>query len=128
MQKTKADIRRAAYLTVHEFPPTAGLSAVESAALVIGRAPGTTYNKVDPASEQGLYLTEALQLMLAHGDHRILHALAAACDHVAVPHASLRAPSDTALLDLFILAIQATSARATVLPPDPRARRTHHAQ
>src|SRR3546814_12012767 len=78
MQKTKADIRRAAYLTVHEFPPTAGLSAVESAALVIGRAPGTTYNKVDPASEQGLYLTEALQLMLAHGDHRILHALAAA--------------------------------------------------
>src|SRR3546814_8088089 len=106
MQKTKADIRRAAYLTVHEFPPTAGLSAVESAALVIGRAPGTTYNKVDPASEQGLYLTAALQLMPAHGDHRILHALAAACDHVAVPLADLRAMSDTALLDLFILAIE----------------------
>src|SRR3546814_6347406 len=114
MQATKADIRRAAYLTVHEFPPTAGLSAVESAALVIGRAPGTTYNKVDPASEQGLYLTEALQLMLAHGDHRILHALAAACDHVAVPLADLRAMSDTALLDLFILAIEASSARAKI--------------
>src|SRR3546814_12312903 len=52
---------------------------------------------------------------LAHGDHRILHALAAAGDHVAVPLADLRAMSDTALLDLFILAIEASSARASVI-------------
>src|SRR3546814_17017869 len=53
--------------------------------------------------------------MLAHGDHRILHALAAACDHVAVPLADMRAMSDTALLELFILAIEASSARASVI-------------
>lgn len=96
-----ADVRRAVYLTVHEFPKRRGLNSVESAALLLGRSAGTVYNKADPGNEtQDLCLHEAVPLMVASGDFRILHAIAAAVDHVAVCLSPLRQCSDAALLDL----------------------------
>lgn len=115
MQQSSSDIRHAAYLTAHEFPPVGGLNSMESAAVVLGRATGTVYNKVDPGTDQGLYLQEALQLVLASKDYRILHAFAAACGHVAVQLAPFGPCSDVELLDLFIAAAKAAGDRAKTI-------------
>jgi len=80
-----ADIRQAIYLTVHQYPGRGKLSSVESAALTLGKAPGTLYNKADPGNDQqGLLVEEAVALMLASNDFRILRAVAAVCDHAVV--------------------------------------------
>lgn len=109
-----ADIRAAVYLTVHEFPAIRDLKPVESAALTLGRAAGTLYNKADPGNDsQGLLLEEAAALIRASKDYRILHAFCAACDHAAVPLGDFRGTSDAELLDLFAASIVAAGDTAT---------------
>ncbi|WP_439640576.1 phage regulatory CII family protein [Nevskia sp.] len=108
----KGTLRTAIYLTVHEFPARAGHNAVESAALAIGRAPGTVYNKAAPESEQGFTLAEALALMTASGDYRILHALAQACGHSLVALGDYRRTSDIELLDLLLMQSRAEGTRS----------------
>lgn len=94
-----ADLRHAVYLTVHEFPKRRGLNSVQAAAQTLARAAGTVYNKADPGNDdQGFTLDEALTLMLASEDFRILHATATACDHVAVDLKPMRGCSNDDLL------------------------------
>lgn len=109
MQST---LRTAVYLTVHEFPARAGKNGVESAAQAIGRAPGTTYNKASPDSEQGFTLAEVVALMDASGDYRILHALAQSCGHAVVVLGDYRRTSDVELLDLLLIQSRAQGTRS----------------
>lgn len=111
-----ADIRRAVYLTVHEFPKRRGLNSVETAALALGRATGTVYNKADPGNDQQcLTLNEAVALMNASDDFRILHALCSSCDHSAVYLAPLQNISDLELLDLLAKEQEAAGRKAEVM-------------
>lgn len=109
-------IRHAVYLTVQEFPARRGHNSVESAALVLSRAPGTVYNKADPGNDtQGFYVEEAVALMISARDYRILHALASACDHAAIPLAPFRNTSDMELLDLMAREQVAAGAKADAI-------------
>lgn len=110
MQSTT--LRTAVYLTVHEFPTRAGHNAVESAALAIGRARGTVYNKAAPDSEQGFTVAEAVALMTAAQDFRILHALAQACGHSVVELGDYRRTSDIELLDVLLMQSRAEGQRS----------------
>jgi hypothetical protein len=76
-----ARIELAAYDTAHNFP-----GGAKALAERIGIRPSTLYSKVDPAVDtHHLALTEALAMMIATGDFRVLHALADACGFVAIP-------------------------------------------
>lgn len=111
-----ADVRTAAYLTVQDFPEKGGLLGPAAAALAIGRATGTVYNKADPGNDsQGFLLEEAVMLVNAARDYRIVHAFCAACDHSAVPLADFRGTSDLALMDLMLAEQQAYGERANVI-------------
>lgn len=106
----------AVYRTVHEFPPARGMGSVETAALHIGKAVGTTYNKADPGNDDAdLYLREAVLLIRASGDARILHAFNEACDHAAVPLGDFRGTSDMELLDLLVKEQEAAGEKAAAV-------------
>lgn len=111
-----ADIRQAIYLTVHQYPGRGKLSHVESAALVLGKAPGTLYNKADPGNDQqGLLVEEAVALMLSADDYRILRAMAAVCDHAVVRLTQFRNVSDLELLDLLVKEQEAAGRKAMTI-------------
>ena len=111
-----ADVRRAVYETVHEFPARRGLNNVESAALVLGLAAGTVYNKADPGNDQqGFYVEQAIALMLGAGDFRILHSAASACDHAAVKLGDYRRTSDSELVDLITAEQVAIGRKAKII-------------
>lgn len=69
---------KAAYDTVHDYKnPRTGKKGAVGLGQVVGMPHSTLQNKVNPAMElQYLGLKEARALMLASGDHRILHQLA----------------------------------------------------
>lgn len=90
----------AIYETVHEFrDPKTGKRGALGLAPVIGMQSSTLSNKANPTQEFAhLTVREARSVMLASGDHRILHQLAADLGEACVPLPTLPFPADMDLL------------------------------
>jgi hypothetical protein len=96
------NISDAAYHTAHDFP-----GGVPALAVRMGMSQNVLQNKVNPSQEHHkLTLAEAVKLQALTGDMRILHAMAAALGHVALPLADLNTVSDMQLLDDFMHVIR----------------------
>lgn len=99
-----------AHATVAEYP-----GGSEALGPRIGMSPAVLRNKVNPNNTtHHLTLVEAARIMAVSGDHRILHALAAELDHVALPIAAGEGVDDT-LLDLTLSQSQAQGDFAAAL-------------
>lgn len=94
-------IDRAIYETVSEYrSPVNGARGGKALAAVMGMPTSTLLNKANPNSDYAhLTLKEARQVMLASGDHRILHTLAHEVGEACVPLPMLEFPADSDLLD-----------------------------
>jgi len=91
-------IRRAVYDTAHKFK-----GGVQALATVLGVSPGVLYNKTNPTMDSHkVHLEEALSMMLATGDFRILYALAQETQHTCVSLGNYENCSDMELLDLAL--------------------------
>jgi hypothetical protein len=90
----------AVYGTVHDYVhPVTGKKGVVGLAPVIGMSPSTLQNKANPAERFAhLALLEARSIMLAAGDHRILHQLAADLGEACVPLPTNAFPADSDLI------------------------------
>lgn len=111
-------IRHAVRMTIHQFPVARGLNPVESAARVLNLAVGTVYNKTNEGADEpsaDLFLRQAVILMNAAQDYRILLACAEACDHAAIPLADFRGTSDTELITLMAAETEAAGQKAAVI-------------
>lgn len=75
------DVDDAAYALAHNFP-----GGVPALAQRMGVSPNTLQSKVNPNLDtHKVSLREAVLMQAVAGDPRILHAMAAALDHVALP-------------------------------------------
>lgn len=94
---------RAIYETVSEYRhPVSGKRGGVALAPVMGMNQGTLLNKANPNSEYAhLSVKEARQMMLASGDHRILHVLAHEMGEACVPLPTLEFPADADLLEAW---------------------------
>ncbi len=91
------DVDRALYETAHDFP-----GGVPALATRLGRATGTIHNKADPGCETHQFaVREALAMMLASRDYRVLRTLARATGHAVIPHGDFSDTSDVELLQLY---------------------------
>lgn len=81
-------VQQAAHEVVHDFRDRRGRRGAVALAPLVGMNPGTLTNKVNPLQDQQLTLGESIQLQVAAGDFRILHAYAAVLGHAAyeLPH------------------------------------------
>jgi len=96
-------LERAVYDTAHGFVNAAtGRRGVVGLADVIGVRATTLQNKVNPREEfSHVTLNEARSMMLATGDHSILHRLADDVGEACVPLPSFEFAADADLLDAW---------------------------
>jgi hypothetical protein len=92
------NIQDAAYHTAHDVP--GGIAAI---AARMGISPNVLQNKVNPTQDHHkLTLAEAVKIQALTGDCRILHAMAASLNHVALPVLHFEGIADMALLDGYM--------------------------
>lgn len=91
------NITDAAYAVVHDYP-----GGSESLAPRLGMVPAVLRNKVNPNNDtHHLTLREAVRITQMTNDNRLLHAINAECNHVAIEAAEEGEPSDMAILELM---------------------------
>jgi len=97
------DVFEAAYRTAHDYEGGAAKKGgAVKLAIRMGQNPGTFLNRVNPEQEtHKLWLGDAMLMQVVSGDHRILHAMAAALNEVCYPIPDLTDVSDQALIELI---------------------------
>ena len=91
----------AIYHTVHEFRAGKHTGAAALAERM-GKNPGTFSNKANPAMPTHQFRgSELIEIINFTHDHRILHAIAQACNHVCIELEDHSQVSDLQLLDAY---------------------------
>jgi len=95
-------IQEAAYLTVHEFRTGQSTSGATALAPLVGKTPRTLDNEVNPdASNAKLSIEDAVTLMHATQDFRLLQSMGATLGFAMVEVADFTGMHDAALLDAY---------------------------
>ncbi len=92
-----SDLDLAVYNSIHDFK-----GGAKALATHLSVKPGTLSNKADPSIDtHHLNVSEALAIMLASEDYRILYALAGALHHSCIPLPDYSLVSDVELLNAY---------------------------